>query len=1189
MRFVEGVDIPEEVITAHAEGKLVLFVGAGASRSAPSSLPLFDELAQRLGARARSLFDEAHRNRIDTYIGSLPKGFDTHRHAAELLQPEGSIPNDVHRAVVRLAACGGTARIVTTNFDNHLWGAAEELDIDLGDRWIGPALPLGRDFCGIVHLHGSLTRHHDELILDDRDFGRAYFGDGWAPRFLQPMFSEHVVLFVGYSLTDTVMRYLTLGLPSNTPRYALVPEEALENSDLARLQVSAIPYPNQEGDHSVLPRVLDAWARWKGMGQDDHQERITNLVAPWETENESGLNAHAPELSVIDEDYLRAQISTVDGARIFASKARSIRWLEWADTVPEFQQVFASTGELSAASMVLADWFARLYVAVPSLSGAAMQSLRRHGQKLHPVLVRDLTFALHQLEEDDAVAAQKWRVILATSIHGHSAPVPLEPLLSFKARDSVPHSAVVRKAFMPFLNLKSNFGLFGGAANDWPRAEPAWPIDEHYMKEHIGAWLAAQRANTGFGLATLESALLSAYEMLDAYNGYTTRGVLEWGRSAIEPHSQNRHAEPIDIIIDGLRDLGLQTRDIDPPLHERWWAYEFGLFRRLALHLVAESSEMTSDEKIRWLLNRQLLYVLITKHETFQVLQAAVPEATPGTRGALLRAVLAGDPADRDDSDWERTRAYEIYNLLVWLSRADPAWKEAAVELSRLQANNPDFGERTHPDFSMWHESGSWTSIPEVPIEEFQTQVRTDPMAALASFGDVNEDDTRHENDFFRKDYALARGLATESPRDGIALWDAADSSETTEDRRIGIRNALVSGWTKTVLGDVESEVLSRVAKLASEEDNLYTVTEFLLEQSRRFADGSDSVFLEKSRKLALSIWNDHRNSFRPYAESDPSFLALNTWPGDLVYFWIAQIRRRWREAEDEWSGLNAQENAALTSLLNGPPPALEAIRPAVGSELYFFGAADQEFTDKHILPLFAAEESERQVWEPFLYHPRFSDRLLRAGLLDAVVSVYYRLSSLALDRVGGQFESLAASIVNFAVLEDHERQRILDAAVISENGIHAADFAEAVVSQLHKDSRQAQEAWESWLHRHLLQRFVGIPRDPTNDELARWADIVPSLGDHTAEAAMLFRGRDIGFGETRFNHEFPDGILEKNGPELVAFYAERIRNSILSDFPVSYRVRKLVESLRSALGDDVAQPLIDAAVGQGFFDGRTI
>ena len=157
---------------------------------------------------------------------------------------------------MRLATCGKAVRIVTTNFDNHLSDAAKEIGLDLGDQWIGPALPLGRDFQGIVHLHGSLTRDHKELILDDRDFGRAYFGDGWAPRFLQPMFAEYVVLFVGYSLSDTVMRYLTLGLPSKTSRYALVPEGGFSETDLNDCKSPRFPTPIATVSTLHYPRHL---------------------------------------------------------------------------------------------------------------------------------------------------------------------------------------------------------------------------------------------------------------------------------------------------------------------------------------------------------------------------------------------------------------------------------------------------------------------------------------------------------------------------------------------------------------------------------------------------------------------------------------------------------------------------------------------------------------------------------------------------------------------------------------------------------------------------------------------------------------------------------------------------------------------------------------------------------------------
>ncbi|MGL3150438.1 SIR2 family protein [Microbacterium sp. A82] len=1183
MQFIEGVDIPDEVLQAHTDGRLVLFVGAGASKSAPSSLPLFDELAFQLGELARVQFTEAHGDKIDTYIGSLPSGFDAHRHAAALLRPEGSAPNDLHRALVRLACSGGAPRIVTTNFDGHLSTAAEDLGMELGDRWIGPALPLGRDFRGVVHLHGSLTRHHDELIIDDRDFGRAYFGDGWAPRFLQPMFESHVVLFVGYSLTDTVMRYLTLGLPSNTPRYALIPEDGLERAELLRLQVKPIRYPNRDGKHLMLPAALEAWNHWSRMGQGEHQERIQRVVVEWDGGDVEDVAANAPTLSAIDEGYLRAQISTVEGAREFAARAGSVRWLEWADGLPDFNALFASTGELSEVALVLADWFAYRFVAIPELSRSAMASLRRHHQSLHPRLIHHLAFAVHQLEERDPVAAQKWRVILATSIHGHSAPASLTALLPFEAKPESLHNALAQKALTPFLSLGSSFALFGSGDDDWPRAEPAWPLDAHDMKEHVGAWVGAQPAGASVGMATLESALLSVYGMLDAYNGSSTRGVLEWGRSAIEAHPQDDRSNQVDVIIDGLRDLGVNATGSSPPLHERWWTFGFGLFRRLALHLIAVSAELTSDQKVRWVLDRALLYDLTTKHETFQVLQRAVPSASFETRQHLLDAVLVGHPADHEDERWERTRAYEIYNLLVWVTRADPEWLEAAEELTRIQTEHPDFAEREHPDFSTWHDSGTWSAEPTVPVSDFSRQVTADPAKALASLGEGLAGYSGSHDDYFREDYALVRGMAAESPGGGLSLWSATESDRLLPERRLGIRTALVSGWTKADLGATGPAVLDRVAEMSSEEDRLYPVAEFLLDQTRKLVDGPDTEFMEGARRLAMSMWEEHQASFRPIAGAEPSSLALNTWPGSLVYFWVAQIQRRWREEGDAWESLNEQERSALSSLLGGPRDALEAIWPAVGSELHFFDAADPGFTDKYVLPLFTHQDSLRQAWESFLYHPKCSLRLLKAGLLGAIVDNFGRLSTLEFNRLEGQFESLAASVVNFAALDADERQKVLDAAVIGEEGRHAIDFAGAVVDQLRDDPEQSQEAWRAWLHAHLVQRLAGVPRDPTPEELAQWAEIVPVLGDRIPEAVDLFSGKGIGLKEGRFNRDFPDETLEMYGRELVGHFAERIQNSPPSDQMVSYRIRGLIETVQSSLGVAAAQPLVRAAEERGF------
>jgi hypothetical protein len=101
-------------------------------------------------------------------------------------------------------------RIVTTNFDPYFSRAIKRLKIK-SREYVAPALPLGDSFDGLVYLHGKIPMADgDTMVLTDRDFGEAYVTNGWASRFLTKMFGTYNVLFVGYSGTDTVMRYLTI-------------------------------------------------------------------------------------------------------------------------------------------------------------------------------------------------------------------------------------------------------------------------------------------------------------------------------------------------------------------------------------------------------------------------------------------------------------------------------------------------------------------------------------------------------------------------------------------------------------------------------------------------------------------------------------------------------------------------------------------------------------------------------------------------------------------------------------------------------------------------------------------------------------------------------------------------------------------------------------------------------------------
>src|SRR5690606_9597363 len=56
--WVGGVDVPSELVDAHRAGHLVLFVGAGASRDAPSGLPDFQRLTEAIANEARYALSE---------------------------------------------------------------------------------------------------------------------------------------------------------------------------------------------------------------------------------------------------------------------------------------------------------------------------------------------------------------------------------------------------------------------------------------------------------------------------------------------------------------------------------------------------------------------------------------------------------------------------------------------------------------------------------------------------------------------------------------------------------------------------------------------------------------------------------------------------------------------------------------------------------------------------------------------------------------------------------------------------------------------------------------------------------------------------------------------------------------------------------------------------------------------------
>lgn len=288
LRFLaDGPSIPDELLTARDEGRVVFFCGAGVSR-ARAGLPDFFELAssvaERLGvpteSPVRKIIEEARQiaARVgedglisaDRVFGILERQFtipDIHAKVAESLRPRNDVDLAAHRVLLDLAkGPDGRTRLVTTNFDLLFEACNAGLT-----SWIPPRLPdpVGYDdLNGIVHLHGRVTPTYsgsdDGFVLSSAEFGRAYLSEGWATQFIQAVLKKYLVVFVGYTADDPPVQYLleSLNRGSNISSSGLYAFQSGPHGDAQGKWSHKAVRPISYGDgsnHDSLWATLEEW------------------------------------------------------------------------------------------------------------------------------------------------------------------------------------------------------------------------------------------------------------------------------------------------------------------------------------------------------------------------------------------------------------------------------------------------------------------------------------------------------------------------------------------------------------------------------------------------------------------------------------------------------------------------------------------------------------------------------------------------------------------------------------------------------------------------------------------------------------------------------------------------------------------------------------------------------------------
>lgn len=214
MQFVKnGPDVPERLLQAHEEGRVVFFCGAGISY--PAGLPgfrgLVNDLFEELGVIPDDIQSAAiNAGQFDTAISRLELeivgGRETVRNALlKILTPDLARKNatSTHEALLTLAKIPDQqTRLVTTNFDRVFEEVINRKSLTV-ERYEAPLLPIPKNrWDGLVYLHGLLppspsASKLDRLVISSGDFGLAYLTERWAARFVGELFRNYIVCFVG--------------------------------------------------------------------------------------------------------------------------------------------------------------------------------------------------------------------------------------------------------------------------------------------------------------------------------------------------------------------------------------------------------------------------------------------------------------------------------------------------------------------------------------------------------------------------------------------------------------------------------------------------------------------------------------------------------------------------------------------------------------------------------------------------------------------------------------------------------------------------------------------------------------------------------------------------------------------------------------------------------------------------------
>lgn len=1075
-----NIDFPESIISALKNNKLVVFAGAGVSMGPPACLENFEDLAKKVAENSACPREDGES--VDQFLGRIEaNGVKVRQRVRELLQPTGHTP--LHTSLVRLFTNVHDIRIVTTNFEHLFESASSNTWQECPRVYDAPALPLGNSFAGIVHVHGNLSVL-ESLVLTDDDFGRAYLTEGWARRFLVALFQEYTVLFVGYSHGDTVLSYLARALPPTTElrRFSLI-EEGDNPSRWRHLGIEPISFATHaNGNYFNLDDGVRNLADFRQRG-----------VLEWKQDLQKIAKMEHP-LPPDKHDHLNQLLREEWAVKLFTEHAKSIRWLTWFQSEGHLAKLFTSE-ELDGCALefarILPMYFALEHSA--SLQLLCAQNRLRLNHVFWRSIARELSLS-DEIPEGNVFCS--WLTLLLSCETEYRDPHMLARLAKRASELQLPwclldilelmlSSSLVLKpglnAFESDEKVSPRVSMRLGLHSDWGPLHDVWGFIEPHLDDladPLSRLLIAQ-AEKRFRM----------YVYYGSANSHWDPDTMS--KSAIEPHSQDKHPRSIHALIDALRDT---LTHICKKFPERTikLATELAdsrvpLLRRMATHLVAHVSDEPGSTKLQWIVQCVRLNDVACHHEIFLLLACCYPRGDDESRKLLVQTVtdLEVENGTRDDS--QIILEHFQFTMLAWLSKHSPdcCFVQNALEL--IREHHPNWLTPQHPEFNHYMSGGFVRTKSPWTKEELLSQPPDKWIVELLRF---QSEDSEEE----------AEDIIVQVSREG--LWEEiAQASNARPDWGVQLAQILVAraewhtdlwyglfrsweNWSgdRTSLEAI-ARVLARVEILQAHSllvaKLIRSFVGLLYKDDNRCLD----TLLCLVDRISQDLWQAlPRDLVDKNTKIDWVRFALNTPAGLLVESWV-QLHSHVRHSDDMTEYLRKYEDA-FQNVVDDDSQAGGAGRTTLFRYLSYIQNSMPEWTRNYLLPMLVSTDSSifRQSWHGVLTSRRISDDLW-AEIRGAVLNVTVRLAELTIDDFetpsDHQFMDEFTDFFTDCVLTfeaEPLNEWIPRLYRYTSEDTHLR-FAHRVCEILKEDTKEERQShWTRWLRTHWKARLQGIP-----------------------------------------------------------------------------------------------------------------